>query len=169
MDTFNQLSIGDLGALGEFAGAFLLFVSLVYVALQIRQNTKIARAESSRYTTDQFTNIDLLITGNPDLREALVTFVEAKALAEVDLDLMIRVNAVLQAYINTFSRAYDEHQSGIVSSADWAHSEQVIRSNLVPNSLFREWWQVRAKQSSLYGGLFKQWLNEEIELWLAQN
>ncbi len=35
----------ELGALGEFIGAFGVIASLVYVGLQIRQNTRAVRSE----------------------------------------------------------------------------------------------------------------------------
>jgi hypothetical protein len=39
------MTIFELGALGEFVGALLLFISVIYVGVQIRQNTKATRAE----------------------------------------------------------------------------------------------------------------------------
>jgi len=35
------MSIIELGALGEFVGAIILVVTLIYLAIQLRQNTKI--------------------------------------------------------------------------------------------------------------------------------
>ena len=43
-----------LGNFGEFAGAILLFVSLFYVAVQIRQNTVAMRATSRQALIDTF-------------------------------------------------------------------------------------------------------------------
>lgn len=39
------MTIFELGALGEFFGSILLFISLIYLAIQIRQNTKATQAE----------------------------------------------------------------------------------------------------------------------------
>ncbi len=39
------MTLFELGALGEFVGAVLLVFSLVYVGLQIRQNTAVAKAQ----------------------------------------------------------------------------------------------------------------------------
>ena len=48
------MSIIELGALGEFIGAVLLFGSLVFVGLQIRQNTKSIRASTYREAISDF-------------------------------------------------------------------------------------------------------------------
>jgi hypothetical protein len=46
------MSLTDLGALGEFVGAIAVVVTLVYLAIQIRQNTR-AMAESRRLALAQ--------------------------------------------------------------------------------------------------------------------
>jgi len=47
------MTVFELGAVGEFVGAILLFVSLIYVGVQVRQNTKTSRTESRRSSVDQ--------------------------------------------------------------------------------------------------------------------
>jgi len=157
------MSISELGALGEFIGALLLFVSLIYVALQLRQNTAALRAESQRSSTDQFTNIDLVITGNPELREAVLALATEAKFSEMNPDQAIRTNAVLQAYCSTFNQVFQDARAGIADPAYWKGFESTIKSNLIQNSLFREWWHSRAQQDSLYSGDFYRWITEEIE------
>ena len=40
------MTIAELGAIGEFVGAFGVIASLVYVGLQVRQNTRAVRSET---------------------------------------------------------------------------------------------------------------------------
>jgi len=40
------MSIMELGAIGEFVGAFGVIASLIYVGLQVRQNTRAMRSET---------------------------------------------------------------------------------------------------------------------------
>jgi hypothetical protein len=42
------MSIQELGSLGELVAAIATVFTLVYLALQIRENTKIVRSEASR-------------------------------------------------------------------------------------------------------------------------
>ncbi len=42
------MTIVELGAAGEFFGAILLFVSLIFVGLQLRQNTRAVQRSSAR-------------------------------------------------------------------------------------------------------------------------
>lgn len=39
------MSIVELGALGEFVGALGVVASLIYVGVQVRQNTRVVRSE----------------------------------------------------------------------------------------------------------------------------
>jgi len=162
------MSINELGALGEFIGALLLFISLIYVAIQLRQNTRALRAASQRSSTDQFTNIDLTIMGNPDLREAVFAMASEAKFSEMNLDQAIRTNAVLQAYCNTLSNVYRDAKAGVAASGDWKQLESSIKANMVGNALFREWWRLRATQDSIYSGEFRDWVTCEIDKFESQ-
>src|SRR5215471_2832230 len=50
------MSLNDLANLGQIIGAIAVVVSLVYVALQIRQNTNAVRAATSQSVHEHFAN-----------------------------------------------------------------------------------------------------------------
>ena len=50
------MSLGDLANLGQIIGAIAVVVSLVYVALQIRQNTNAVPAATSQSVHEHFAN-----------------------------------------------------------------------------------------------------------------
>ena len=154
------MTVFELGAVGEFVGAILLFVSLIYVGVQVRQNTKTSRAESRRSSVDQYTNMDLTIMGNPELRAVVVAMIEGASMADLDVHQTVTSNAVLQAYFNSFRRDFDERKS---DPAQWRQLEMTFKSNLVPSVLVREWWKVRGEGDSVYGGEFHDWVSTEID------
>ena len=53
------MTLQDLGSIGEFVAAIATLATLVYLALQIRQNTREAQAASRNSVSQSF--IDLLI------------------------------------------------------------------------------------------------------------
>jgi len=63
------MTIFELGALGEFVGAILLFVSIIYVGMQIRQNTDATRAQIHQSRSDQAQQFFLNICGSDQLLE----------------------------------------------------------------------------------------------------
>jgi len=48
------LTITELGSLGEFIGAFAVVASLIYVGIQLRQNTATERVRAAQTFTDTF-------------------------------------------------------------------------------------------------------------------
>lgn len=47
-----QVTIQELGSIGELVGALATIATLVYLATQIRQNTNATRVSSLQYTLD---------------------------------------------------------------------------------------------------------------------
>ena len=68
------MTIFELGALGEFAGAILLFISVIYVGMQIKQNTNATRAQIHQSRSDQAQQFFLHISGSDQLMELSAKF-----------------------------------------------------------------------------------------------
>ena len=61
------------------------------------------------------------------------------------------------------ARVFRDFKAGLADPADWDQMETAIKSNMVANSLFREWWRARATQDSLYGGEFSAWVSNLVQ------
>ena len=73
------MTLQDLGNIGEFAGAIGVIVTLIYLAAQIRQNTRSVRASSYHAVVTNLSNLsanmgrdasvaDLVVRGQSDLQ-----------------------------------------------------------------------------------------------------
>ena len=56
-----------VSAIGEIVGALAVFVTLIYLAIQIRQNTITVQAAANQGTTDRETNAIIQMINNPDI------------------------------------------------------------------------------------------------------
>ena len=56
MARYRDLSIQDLGSLGEFVGAIAVLVTLIYLAVQLRQANQLHRSESIRTFMREYNN-----------------------------------------------------------------------------------------------------------------
>ncbi len=63
------MTIFELGALGEFVGATLLFLSLIYVGLQIRQNTSATRIASMHSAIESSVDFNKLLVNDQKLTD----------------------------------------------------------------------------------------------------
>ena len=63
------MTIFELGALGEFVGAALLFISLIYVGLQIKQNTSATRIASTHSAIESSVDFNKLLVNDQKLSD----------------------------------------------------------------------------------------------------
>ena len=58
-----------IGALSEFVGAIAVVITLVYLAIQIRQNTRAIRLDTGHDITEEYRDIFALMAENRELAE----------------------------------------------------------------------------------------------------
>lgn len=63
------MSIQDWGAIGEILGAVGVILTLLYLAIQIRQNTHATRAASHHAVTDSLNQGNIAIAQNAELAQ----------------------------------------------------------------------------------------------------
>ena len=65
------MTIQDLGALGELLGSVAVLATLVYLAMQTRQNTLAISAQLDTARLDSVGNLNLAVATSTELEEAL--------------------------------------------------------------------------------------------------
>jgi hypothetical protein len=119
------MSIVELGALGEFIGSIAVLITLIYLTVQIRQNTlsldenrRLAMAEAAQARTDLGVRL-LLAGGEPHYGEVLRV-----ARANVDMDSAQQGSArsYYSAYMRHMENLYYQHRQGFL---DEYHSKQL--------------------------------------------
>jgi hypothetical protein len=63
----NEISLTDLGNLGEFVGAIAVVASLIYVGIQLRQNTAAIKITTAQAFTDTWNGYISTLNLAPDL------------------------------------------------------------------------------------------------------
>ncbi len=61
------MTIFELGALGEFLGSIAVVFTLIYLAIQIRQNTRSGRAQSRQTLITQWSSTNWELSRDPEL------------------------------------------------------------------------------------------------------
>jgi len=61
------MSLGELGALGEFVGAVGVMITLIYVAVQIRQTRKIVMAQAFQQRSDALQDLSMRMAESESL------------------------------------------------------------------------------------------------------
>jgi hypothetical protein len=131
------MDITTLAAWGEFIGGIAVVVSLVYLASQIRQNSKLLRASTASSTSATSANFNGLIVQDSEVarifREGMA---DPSSLSEDD---MLRFEALLGMQFTAYNQEYQFVSDGVMGPAIWKNRIQTMRRMLsMPG--FREWW-----------------------------
>jgi hypothetical protein len=130
------VTIQELGSIGEFVAAMATLATLAYLAYQIRQSTKVARAELTK---------DLFLASRSALLEIAGSETLAKFAAETTSPPVGEVEAIRRyQFVNSFFRLYELYfnlsQQGLLDKSIGESYEKVIRL-FVRSEMFSAWWE----------------------------
>ena len=137
------MTVQDLGSIGELVAAIATVATLVYLALQIRQNTKQLRDNARalrlaqvRATTDSEIDFRRLLLSNPEIDEVEKRGSEGETLDPKDAR---RFGHILwDVTLRSQGRWYLVKQS-VLSEAYWDRVSQMQIRYLRTNAA-RQWW-----------------------------
>ncbi|HEY1287068.1 MAG TPA: hypothetical protein VGF58_02000 [Burkholderiales bacterium] len=117
------MTLSDLGNLGQFISSIFVAISLVYLAIQIRQGSKIARASLRQALAEnQFAQLTLRAT-DPVIRMAFRKASHSEDLTEDEADALL---AYAVAGIRQWEALYSQYERGMVDAEDWRSTRQVM-------------------------------------------
>jgi hypothetical protein len=134
---FSQLSLQDLGSLGEFVGAIGVVVSLIYLAQQMRQNTTSVRAASFNSMTENSIRILEHSFRDADFADFLDRAEQDPAsLSSAEL---VRWNAYMTAVYRHFGNLVYQYRVGALDRQMWRSYRDTLKKHLRTPS-WRSWF-----------------------------
>ena len=120
-----------IGAVGELVGSVAVLVTLIYLALQIRQNTHATRAASHHAITDALNQLNLDIANNDAVAQIWLAGMDDRASLN-DLQRE-RYDALLRAYMHVCDTMYYQAQVGAGDHGLWKAEETYLNRILTSN------------------------------------
>jgi len=106
-----------IGAIGDAIGGFGVLVTLLYLAIQTRQNTRAVRAATYSQVAGSFSDISLAMFQDPNaaglIRRARD---DPESLSQEDTD---RYEAFLLSYLRRAENMYFQSEEGILDAETW--------------------------------------------------
>ena len=127
-----------LGAIGEIVGAVAVVVTLGYLAVQIRQNTRSQRSTTIQSMRKMVQELDLLLASAPELNR--IWTLGRKDPACLDDEQWGRFSALVLMFYRNFENAYYESQNKAVDERiyrPWATYS--LRLSSQPGVV--RWWE----------------------------
>jgi hypothetical protein len=132
-----MLDITTLAAWGEFIGGIGVIASLIYLAGQIRQNSRLLRASSSAVTTEATNAVSRLIAEDPEAaRLYWAGLADRSSVSDSDRQ---RFDPMLSMTLGAFSQEYDFFQDGMMGERVWNRRKRSM-TWLMQQRGPQQWW-----------------------------
>lgn len=150
------MTIQELGAIGELVGGGAVIVTLLYLAVQIRQNTKAIQSSSFHGVTNSFNEINNLLAHDESL--ARIFRIGMEDLDNLTDDEKVRFGFIYMSPFRVFETIYFQRESGTVDPRLWEAEKRSIQF-LLRGAGSRAWW--RSNPLS-FTSEFRQYIEEEV-------
>jgi hypothetical protein len=132
------MALEQLGSIGEFVGAIAVVISLVYLATQIRQNTRAVRSSAHQGIVQTLDRLMLTLANSPDLAH-----IWTKAHADessLSPEEEIRLWAFINRVFGTWENIFFQRKQGLVDEEMWeTYGTGFIRLATTPP--YQRFWQ----------------------------
>ncbi len=133
------MDIMELGAIGELVGGVAVIGSLIYVGLQVRQNSNWLRASVVDTSSQRLTDMHYFMAseGNTAIIEAIATDADA-----IEPTVAVRLGQAYMAIARNAETAYFQFQLGHLPDQLWRGYETHVHV-IASTRFFLPWWEMR--------------------------
>lgn len=129
-----------VGAIGQLAAVLVGIPSIIYLAVQIRTQTKERRISAVNTLTVQWGDMTNALHDSAELSEIYLR--GAQSFVGLDPVSKLRFSAFFNRFVNYFEAMYFAHRDGILTGSAWAKVERTM-GDLVACPGVQQWWTVR--------------------------
>lgn len=142
------MTLSDLGSLGEAISGLAVVLSLLYVAYELRMNTRTSRAVSAAASQDSTAAFNEFLAGQPDLLEIYLRAADRGTLAGLAPEEALRVTLSLRSLLQRYESMFFRYEAGLMEERVW-ETRRNWMAGFLKTSLASELWSAE-RQSSLY-------------------
>lgn len=152
------MTIQDLGSIGELIAALVTLATLVYLAVQIRQNIRTVRASTYHAGSTAWSGLVTQLAADPRLSEIYhLGCVSPEALSEEDTRRFELIYDAMLAQIENF---YTQYVNGHLPKSNQDRFARVLRQQFRTPGVQRHW----SKRRMFFTTEFVQYVENELEL-----
>ena len=143
-----------LGAIGEILGAAGVIVSLLYLAGQVRNNSRQLRHAAAQAVLDKLNGLigQLAFTaGAGDVWTRGLSGLDALK----DDEELVRFSSMLLQAFWAYEEVLHYHKAGVIEEWAWIHAKAPVE-HFMRTPGFQQWWQLR-----------RDWFGEEFQAFVS--
>jgi hypothetical protein len=138
------MSLDQWSSLAQIVGSFGVVLSLIFVGLQIRQNTGALQRNEHNSTMAQWTVVRMAIAQHRDIAELMSTGLRGDA--PLDAADTLRLEQMLAEYTWASFHIWDRTQRGVFPKGTFELTAGVLLREVLDTPRGRAWW-LKARQA----------------------
>lgn len=131
------MTLSDLGSLGEFVGSIAVVLSLLYLAFQIRQNTKSVRASTHHGMVESSNALAFRLS---DADAARIILKGGRANDDLTPEEKFRFSMLMRASFGFYEEAYHQFWEGLLERDVWESRARTL-SEVFDQPGVTDWWK----------------------------
>ena len=152
------MTLETINTTAQTIGVLAVLASLVFVGVQIRQNTRALKANSHHAVTDSFNAINILLMS--DQNAARIFRLGLQGMENLDEDERVSCSYMNLGYMRIFETLHYQHGAGTLE-AKLFEAELNTLKWAATNPGFRAWWAVNpfsfsAEFRTFFDGLIRE-------------
>jgi len=146
------MDLTQLANLGEFIGGVAVLLTLIYLGVQVRHNTRAIKAANHQAQTDGHCGYLTAIFGDPVLSRLLSKILKPEAAQDLSPEEEDRLSPLLHCAFTQFGNAYRSHLEGLTDAPWWEENAAALDGWLKSPHVQRWWVEQGATFPSVFGG-----------------
>ncbi|RLA47942.1 MAG: hypothetical protein DRR06_01025 [Gammaproteobacteria bacterium] len=143
--------------MAELVGVTLVIVSIFYLTVQVRQNTRATRIQTVHELSAQYIKAQSSLAQNGELTALFLRGqFDYKALDSIEQG---RFGMLVASLIRLFSELHFQHMQGELDHAEWIGFKGVV-DDVFSYPGFQAVWKLRQHQ---YSETFQQYINDRLQ------
>jgi hypothetical protein len=138
-----------LAAIGQLATVLIGIPTVIYLATQIRSQTRERQQSAVHALTEQWGALTEALHNNPEM--AAIFLRGAHSFKDLDAVSKLRFSAFFNRLLNIFEGMYFSQRQGILADSSWRAIERTM-IDLISYPGVQQWWETR-----------KHWHTEEFD------
>ena len=150
------MNIEGMANYADVIGGIAVIVSLIYVGIQIRRNTRSTRAQTFQSAHESLASVALEIAKNPEL--ALLAKRGLTAFDQLNDDDQFQFSYLVIGVMRHFENYFYQHERGMLEDELWEGQRESILSYFHSKGVQCVWKDRRLT----YSPAFRQWLESSL-------
>ncbi len=150
------MTLQDLGSIGEFVAAIATLVTLVYLALQIRHNTRSVRTSAFQEASRDLAESIDHISRDPEL--CRIYLAGAKDFESLSREERLRFSIYFTGVMRRYENLLHQTREGMIDRADWEGVRETGRQTFSQPGVMA-WWK---RSRSLFNAELRDFVEHEF-------